>query len=214
MTRLTDFVLNCACRQLREWQRLAPEYARLTMNVNVSGFDIGHPAFAARVARAIVESGLQARCLTLELTENILMARLEGALPALLELRQLGVGLAVDDFGTGYSSLAHLATLPIDVLKIDRSFVHRLEVGSNEAAVVRSIVLLGSSLGKQVVAEGIETESQLEQLRAMGCRFGQGYLLGRPLAATETEHRLAAAMWRGDEPSAIRPIAPAARMLQ
>jgi diguanylate cyclase (GGDEF)-like protein/PAS domain S-box-containing protein len=200
MLRLTDFVLNCACQQLREWQQASPDGAELTMNVNVSGHDVSHPAFAARVSRAIVEAGLQARHLTLELTENILMARLEGALPALAELRQLGVGLAVDDFGTGYSSLAHLATLPIDVLKIDRSFVHRLEVDSNEAAVVRSIVLLGSSLGKSIVAEGIETESQLTQLRALGCRYGQGYLLGRPLAAGETDPRLlgtiAGTIWR------------------
>ena len=212
--RLTDFVLNCACRQLRAWQQLAPEHAGLTINVNVSGFDIAHPAFVARVSRALVEAGVQARCLTLELTENILMARLENALPALTELRQLGVQLAVDDFGTGYSSLAHLATLPIDVLKIDRSFVHRLEVGSNEAAVVRSIVLLGSSLGKEVVAEGIENESQLEQLRAMGCRFGQGYLLGRPLGAGDSERQLTGGSWRGAEHPGARAVLPAATMLQ
>jgi diguanylate cyclase (GGDEF)-like protein len=191
MLRLTDFVLHCACRQLKRWQQLDPAYAQLTINVNVSGHDIAHSSFAARVSRAVVESGLAARHLTIELTENILMARLEGAMPALMELRQLGVGLAVDDFGTGYSSLAHLSTLPLDVLKIDRSFVRRLEVGSNEAAVVRSIVLLGSSLGKEIVAEGIETPSQLEQLRAMGCRFGQGFLLSRPMAPEDVERCLA-----------------------
>jgi len=103
----------------------------------------------------------------------------------LLELRRLGVCLAVDDFGTGYSSLSHLANLPIDMLKIDRSFVARLEIDSKEAAVVRSIMLLGSSLGKEIVAEGIETPSQLEQLRAMGCGFGQGFLLANPLTATQ-----------------------------
>ena len=211
MLRLTDFVLNCACRQLREWQRLAPAFADLTVNVNVSGHDIAHPAFVARVSRALVESELPARALTLELTENILMARLESAMPTLMELRRLGVGLAVDDFGTGYSSLAHLATLPIDVLKIDRSFVHRLEVGSKEAAVVRSIVLLGSSLGKDVVAEGIETESQFEQLRTMGCRYGQGYLLGRPIGAGPTEERLLAGNWSGTEQAGVRaPAAPTA----
>ncbi len=201
MLRLTDFVLHCACRQLREWQRLDPAFAELTVNVNVSGHDIAHPSFPARISRAVIESGLQARHLILELTENILMARLEGALPALAELRQLGVGLAVDDFGTGYSSLAHLATLPIDVLKIDRSFVHRLEMGSNEAAVVRSIVLLGSSLGKEIVAEGIESESQLEQLRSMGCRFGQGFLLARPLAPADVTRRLSGGSWQHGPPS-------------
>ena len=97
------------------------------------------------------------------------------------ELRELGVGLSVDDFGTGYSSLSHLSTLPIDSLKIDMSFVHQLRIGSSEAAVIRAIVLLGRSLGKQVVAEGIETLEQAEQLRDLGCDTGQGFHLSRPL---------------------------------
>ena len=179
--KLTDFVLHCACKQLRAWQQIDPRHAGLTINVNVSGPDVGQAAFVARVARAIIESGLQPHELCLELTENILMSRLEGALPVLRDLRRLGVRLAIDDFGTGFSSLSHLSTLPIDCLKIDRSFVTCLEAGSNEAAVVRSIVLLGSSLGKTVVAEGIESAPQLALLREMGCGAGQGYLLGRPM---------------------------------
>ena len=190
MLRLTDFVLHCACRQLREWQQIDPAYAELTMNVNVSGHDIAHAAFIARVTRALVEAGLQPRHLCIELTENILMSRLEGALPVLGELRRLGVTLAIDDFGTGYSSLSHLSTLPLDCLKIDRSFVSRLETSANEAAVVRSIILLGSSLGKTVVAEGIETTGQMAQLREMGCRLGQGFLLARPLTAQDVSSRL------------------------
>ena len=190
MLRLTDFVMHCACRQLREWQLHGPDTAELTMNVNVSGHDIAHAAFVARVTRAIVEAGLQPRHLCIELTENILMSRLEGALPLLGELRRLGVQLAIDDFGTGYSSLSHLSTLPIDCLKIDRSFVSRLETSANEAAVVRSIILLGSSLGKAVVAEGIETEGQLEQLQNMGCRLGQGFLMARPMAAQDVSSQL------------------------
>ena len=185
MVKLTDFVMHCACHQLREWQLSDPAWATLTMNVNVSGHDISHPAFVARVTRAIVEAGLKPAHLCIELTEDILMSRLESALPFLSELRRMGVTLAIDDFGTGYSSLSHLSTLPIDCLKIDRSFVNRLEAGSNEAAVVRSIVLLGSSLGKAVVAEGIETDVQLQQLQEMGCELGQGYLLARPTAAAE-----------------------------
>jgi EAL domain-containing protein (putative c-di-GMP-specific phosphodiesterase class I) len=167
MLKLTDFVLHCACRQLREWQKSNPAWSYLTMNVNLSGHDVAHPALVARVTRAVIEAGVKPASLCLELTENILMARLEAALPLLSELRRMGVTLAIDDFGTGYSSLSHLSTLPIDCLKIDRSFVMRLEAGSNEAAVVRSIVLLGRSLGKQVVAEGIETEGQLHQLQEM-----------------------------------------------
>ncbi len=185
MLRLTDFVLHCACRQLRAWQQMSPAHAGLTMNVNVSGHDIAHAALVARVTRALVESELQPVHLCLELTENILMSRLEGALPVLAELRRLGVTLAIDDFGTGYSSLSHLSTLPIDCLKIDRSFVTRLDSAHHESAVVRSIVLLGQSLGKTVVAEGIETPRQLEALREMGCRQGQGYLLSRPKSAED-----------------------------
>jgi diguanylate cyclase (GGDEF)-like protein/PAS domain S-box-containing protein len=205
MLRLTDFVMHCACRQLREWQQLDPAWAELTMNVNVSGHDIGHAAFVARVTRAIVESGIKPHQLCIELTENILMSRLEGALPVLGELRRLGVALAIDDFGTGYSSLSHLSTLPIDCLKIDRSFVSRLGTSANEAAVVRSIILLGSSLGKVVVAEGIETELQLEQLREMGCRLGQGYLMARPLVPQDVATRLSRKLPHSAGPLAAQP---------
>ena len=119
----------------------------------------------------------------IELTENILMAQLSAAMDTLRALRELGVGLSVDDFGTGYSSLSHLSALPINSLKIDMSFVKHLRVGSKEAAVVRAIVLLGTSLGKEVIAEGIETLAQLELLRDLGCDLGQGYYMSRPLPA-------------------------------
>ena len=185
IVRLSDFVMHCACRQLREWQRLDPSLADLQVNVNVSGNDIAHRAFVARVSKALVESGLKPRHLTLELTENILAEQIEGARPLLDELRELGVGLAIDDFGTGYSSLSHLSELPIDTLKIDRSFVHRLRSGSKDAAVVQAVVVLGSSLGKSVVAEGIETPSQFDQLNSLGCEFGQGYHLSRPLTPAQ-----------------------------
>jgi diguanylate cyclase (GGDEF)-like protein/PAS domain S-box-containing protein len=188
MPKLTDFVLHCACRQLAAWQRLVPQ---LTMSVNLSGNDLAHSALLARVTRALVESSVRPQHLTLELTENILMSRLEGALPQLTELRRMGVGLAVDDFGTGYSSLSHLSKLPIDSLKIDRTFVIALSEGSGEAAaVVSAILLLGRSLGKAIVAEGIETEAQRVQLRDMGCTVGQGFLLGRPLAPEEVPELL------------------------
>jgi EAL domain-containing protein (putative c-di-GMP-specific phosphodiesterase class I) len=120
----------------------------------------------------------------------------------------MGVELAIDDFGTGYSSLSHLSTLPIDCLKIDRSFVSRLESGSNEAAVVRSIVLLGSSLGKAVVAEGIETPQQLQQLQDMGCRLGQGYLLARPAPASEVSLLLATLLTAAPAPGLAVPPLP------
>ncbi|HEY8707855.1 MAG TPA: EAL domain-containing protein, partial [Burkholderiaceae bacterium] len=180
---LTDFMLRRACGQLKEWQLRDDSFAELNMHVNVSGNDIAHPGLVARVTAALVEARLQPQHLTLELTENILMERLEAALPTLSELRRLGVGLSVDDFGTGYSSLRHLSTLPVNSLKIDRAFVADLQRGSSEAAVVRAIILLGDSLGKSIIAEGIETGAQMEQLRRMGCATGQGFHLSRPLAA-------------------------------
>jgi diguanylate cyclase (GGDEF)-like protein/PAS domain S-box-containing protein len=191
MIPLTDFMLRSACAQLKEWQLRDASFADLNMHVNVSGNDIAHPSLVARVTSALIEARLLPQHLTLELTENILMARLEAALPALAELRRLGVGLSVDDFGTGYSSLRHLSSLPVNSLKIDRAFVADLQRGSNEAAVVRAIILLGNSLGKSIIAEGIETAAQMEQLSRMGCAAGQGFHLSRPLAAEVVDKMLA-----------------------
>ena len=164
-----------------------PAFGALTMQVNVSGRDLDQKGLVARVTHAIVEARLEPQHLTLELTENILMDRLESALPAMVELRALGIGLSVDDFGTGYSSLAHLSSLPIDSLKVDRSFVRNLRAGSKESMVVRAIVKLGNALGKGVVAEDIETASQFDQLKEMGCQLGQGFLMSRPLVPEAVE---------------------------
>jgi diguanylate cyclase (GGDEF)-like protein/PAS domain S-box-containing protein len=178
---ITDFVLHRACHQLKAWQVSDPAFAALTMHVNISGKDIAGNGLVARVTHAIVEARLLPQHVTLELTENILMERLETALPMLTELRALGVGLSVDDFGTGYSSLAHLSSLPIDSLKVDRSFVRGLRTNSKEATIVRAIVHLGNSLGKRVIAEGVETPSQFAQLKEMGCQLGQGLHMSGPL---------------------------------
>jgi diguanylate cyclase (GGDEF)-like protein len=182
MLQVSDFVLHCACRQLRQWQQSSPELAELTMSINLSAHDLAHPALVARVSQAIVEAGLRPEHLTLELTEDILMSDISGAVDVLSALRRLGVRLAVDDFGTGYSSLSHLSRLPIDSLKIDRSFVHQLRRNSDDAAVVAAIVQLGSTLRKAVVAEGIETADQVDQLRELGCELGQGFHLSSPLS--------------------------------
>jgi len=183
IVQLTDFVLRTACGDLKQWQLSDTAYAGLTMNVNVSGKDIAHSGLTARITRALVAARLEPQHLIVELTENILMDQLKFALPLLEDLRTLGVGLSVDDFGTGYSSLAHLSSLPVDSLKIDRSFIRSMSSGSKEAAVVRAVVNLGHSLHKRVVAEGIETAQQYEQLRDMGCQAGQGYHMSRPLTA-------------------------------
>ncbi len=210
MVPLTDFMLRSACRQLHEWQQAHACHAALNMHVNVSGNDIAHPAFVARVTAALVDARLQPQYLTLELTENILMKRLEAALPMLKELRRLGVCLSVDDFGTGYSSLQHLSSLPVNSLKIDRAFIAALHNGSNEAAVVRAVIMLGKSLGKAIIAEGIETEDQLDQLRQMGCESGQGYHLSRPLASPAIEALLDRTAVSANSGPAMRHSQPAA----
>ena len=184
---LTDMMLSRACRQLQLWQLRDPALSRLKMQVNISSNDLAHSALAERVERALRAAHLQPRDLTLELTENILMQRVEGVMPTLEALRRIGIGLAIDDFGTGYSSLSYLSRLPIDSLKIDRSFVHGMREGSNNSEIVRAIVSLGASLGKVVVAEGIETQSQFAQLRELGCENGQGHHLSRPLAPMEVD---------------------------
>ncbi len=192
MEQVSDFVLHCACRQLRQWQTSSPELAELTMSINLASGDLANPALVARVSRAIVEAGLRPEHLTLEITEDILMSNVSGALEVLTALRRLGVRLAVDDFGTGYSSLSHLSRLPIDSLKIDRSFVHQLHRNSDDAAVVAAIVQLGSTLRKAVVAEGIETADQVTQLRELGCELGQGFHLAMPLSEQAAGEWLAA----------------------
>jgi diguanylate cyclase (GGDEF)-like protein/PAS domain S-box-containing protein len=207
---LTDFVLQSACFQLKQWQSRGEAFGKLTMQVNVSGNDLAQTQFAQRVTRAIVGARLRPSQLTLELTENVLMDRLDGALASLAQLRELGVGVSIDDFGTGYSSLSYLSSLPIDSLKIDASFVRGMRTGSKEAEVVRAIITLGGSLGKVVIAEGIESDSQLDQLRDMGCESGQGYHLSRPMAAEAVDElldRIAVSRWSGlNDREVARPV--------
>ena len=190
ITLLTDFAIDSACRQLQGWQRAHPVAVALHVHVNVAARDVADPDFVTRIEQTLLRTGLRAQDLVIELTENILMAQLSAAMGTLTALRDLGVGLSVDDFGTGYSSLSHLAVLPIDSLKIDMSFVRHLKPGSKEAAVIRAIVLLGKSLDKAVIAEGIETAIQYELLRELGCDVGQGYHLARPLSVDAVDQLL------------------------
>jgi EAL domain-containing protein (putative c-di-GMP-specific phosphodiesterase class I) len=178
-------VLGTACAQLKAFQEMGMGAHKPRVHVNVSGTDMCRASFVQQVAAALLANGLEPRQLTLEITESTLMHRLDSALAVMAQLREIGVGLSVDDFGTGYSSLAYLSTLPITSLKIDRSFVQRLQDGqadSKDTEVVRAVITLGQALGKTVIAEGIETPAQLAQLRNLGCEFGQGYLLARPLS--------------------------------
>jgi diguanylate cyclase len=133
----------------------------------------------------LAETGFEARCLDFELTEGVLMDDAESTACVLRELKTMGVHLAVDDFGTGYSSLSYLQQFPIDVLKIDQSFVHQISADPNDSAIVRAIIDMGRNLKQRVIAEGIETQEQLAFLQARHCAEGQGYLFSRPLAAPQ-----------------------------
>ncbi|HOB92992.1 MAG TPA: EAL domain-containing protein [Aquabacterium sp.] len=184
-TELTDQLVLRACRQLRYWQTTLPGTGALVMHLNITGRDLVHGSLTDRLLQALHDTGLQPRHLRLELDEDTLMQHIDAALPVLAQLRQHGIALSLDDFGSGYSSLRHLHALPIDSLKIDPSFVQSLlgsETVAGDAGVVRAVVELGRSLGKGVIAEGIESASQLALLRAMGCLQGQGYHLAPPLA--------------------------------
>lgn len=197
---LTNWVLREACRQLRAWQRLAPSTQAMTMHVNISGWDLQRKEFLPHLQRVLQETGLRPACLTLELTESTLMDRFEDALACLRQIERIGVRLSIDDFGTGYSSLSYLSQMPFDSIKIDRSFVDGLLQGTRDTEIVRTIVTLGKALGKQVVAEGIESPVQLRALELLGCTYVQGFHLSRPLSAD----RVQAMLLRGETCDALQ----------
>ena len=160
------------------------------MNVNISGRQLSHGNVAADVERVLSATGLDPACLTLEITESALMHNLTAGAGVVQRLHAMSVGLYLDDFGTGYSSLAYLHTFSVQGLKIDRSFVNRMDVEPRRAAIVKAIVSLAHDLGMEVVAEGVETPAQVEALRALGCRRAQGFLFSEPLPAAQAEQLL------------------------
>jgi diguanylate cyclase (GGDEF)-like protein/PAS domain S-box-containing protein len=192
---LGRWVIGEACRQLAAWTaagRLAgPRLERLSMWVNLSARELQEPEFVQTVADAVQSSGIRPERLTLEITESGLMADLEQSTATLHRLRGLGARLAIDDFGTGYSSLSYLERLPVEVLKIDRSFTAAIGHGRDVPVLVRSIVKLGQTLHMEVLAEGIETAEQLTRLRAIDCRLGQGFHFSPALPAAEVIELLA-----------------------
>jgi EAL domain-containing protein (putative c-di-GMP-specific phosphodiesterase class I) len=161
----------------------------MAVNVSVRQFDAGD--LAATVAEVLAETGMPADQLCLEMTESVLLSDTEESLARIVRLKALGLLLAMDDFGTGYSSLAYLRRFPMDVLKVDRSFVDRLGGTCEDETLVRTIVRLGQRFGMSTVAEGIEDAGQLAILREMGCDYAQGYLLSRPVPAEEATRLLA-----------------------
>ena len=177
-----QWVLSEACKQARVWQVEYPTTPPLVMSVNLSAKQFQNPKLVEEITQALDESGLAASCLKLEITESTVMQDAPVTLTKLTELKELGVRLAIDDFGTGYSSLGYLKRFPVDTLKIDRSFVKGLSPNGGDNAIVRAVVTVAKSLNMDVTAEGVETEAQLAELRALGCDRWQGFLFARPVS--------------------------------
>ncbi|MBK1839460.1 EAL domain-containing protein [Azospirillum sp. YIM B02556] len=183
-----DWVLSEACAQIRHWRTRFG--LSIPVAVNVSGAQFRDGQLPVKVARALDANGLEGPELEIEVTESTLIDDVEAAAETLAALKRRGVLIALDDFGTGYSSLSYLHRLPIDKLKIDRSFIHDLSTGASDASVPRAIVGLGRSLGLSVIAEGVETQEQLQLLRDLTCESYQGFLFSRPVPAEEVERLL------------------------
>ncbi|MFD0520930.1 putative bifunctional diguanylate cyclase/phosphodiesterase [Paractinoplanes durhamensis] len=189
---LGRWVLRQACAQLAQWRAESPAAAGLHVNVNLSARQFQYAGLVDDVAAALADAGLDAASLTLEITESMLMADIETAKDTLHALRRLGVRLAIDDFGTGYSSLSYLKQLPVDVIKIDKTFVDEVHIDEDDVALVDAVAGLGAALKMQTVAEGIETDEQWATLRRLGIDHGQGYLFGRPAEPADIAGMLAA----------------------
>jgi EAL domain-containing protein (putative c-di-GMP-specific phosphodiesterase class I) len=184
-------VLQTACIQLAAWST-QPEFADLSIAVNVSAHQFRHPAFVDQTLAALDRSGANAYRLKLELTESLLVDNMESTIVKMTALKSRGVQFSLDDFGTGYSSLFYLKRLPLDQLKIDQSFIRDVLSDPNDAAIVRTIIALGQSLGLAVIAEGVETEEMREFLAENGCYACQGYLFGRPMPLDRCEQHILA----------------------
>jgi diguanylate cyclase (GGDEF)-like protein len=179
------WALREACRQLAIWHERFPADAPLTMAVNLSGKQFVQSDLLGHIQSILMDTGVPASSLKLEITESTIIENTEAVIALLLQLKALGIQIAIDDFGTGYSSLSYLHRLPIDSLKIDKSFVSCLTEDSGE--IVRAIVGLAHNLKLDVIAEGVESIQQLEQLRGLGCEFGQGFLFSKPVEGVEVD---------------------------
>jgi diguanylate cyclase (GGDEF)-like protein len=186
-----EWILRQACRQMKAWQqKLGADAERLAISVNLSARQLSDPNLLGMVRRILADTELNPEALALELTESTLIEERDTARAVLGDLQRMGVGLMLDDFGTGYASLSYLNVLRFDVLKIDRSFVARMEKDADSCAIIRTILTLARELRMGVVAEGIETEEQARMLRELGCEMGQGFLFSKPVEAHHAEELL------------------------
>ncbi|MEL4894960.1 EAL domain-containing protein [Crocosphaera sp. Alani8] len=187
---LGEWVLQEACHQMSLWQSRFPFPQPLKISVNISSCQLNQPDFIDKVKRVLEESNLKANQLNLEITETAIMNNIESASFKLQCLQKLGLKISIDDFGTGYSSLNYLQQLPIDVLKIDRSFVSRLESHPREFQIIEAIIKLGNILGMETLAEGIETSEQFDLIKSLGANYAQGYMFSKPLNINSVEQTL------------------------
>ena len=190
IVEIGDRVLEVACRQAATWQSASPDAPPVGISVNISARQLADRAFPERVRSVLHASDLQPMCLSLEVTETMLIDEHDGPDEGFRSLKALGVGVVLDDFGTGFSSLGYLRRFPFDLLKIDRTFVDQIGSDSSNAAIVTAVTGIAEALGVSVVAEGVETEGQLETVTALGCHYAQGYLFARPLPAAEASELL------------------------
>jgi len=201
IVKLGRWVMGRACGDMRAWRGTIAGGEGLRVAVNISARHLEHGDLAQDVAQALAESGLEPGNLVIELTESTIMQNTEANLARLVQLKALGVRLAIDDFGTGYSSLSYLHRFPIDILKIDRSFVDRLANSTSGAELARAVITLSETLGLDTVAEGIEHEAQVGALLSLGCVAGQGFLFAHAGALQELSHSSFAArrnaLWSG-----------------
>ena len=195
---LGEWVLRQACAQGAAWRRASWD---IGISVNLSARQITAPGFTAQVAAVLAETGLPPGALTVEVNERILVEEDGLIVDRLAELHRTGVRMAIDDFGTGYASLAHLRQLPLDIIKIDPSFVAGLGHDDALTLLTRTVVQVGRELGLRVIAEGIEQSRQLSALREMGCDYGQGFLVARPMAAPGVEALIRTSGESADEPN-------------
>ena len=186
------WVLEEACRQMRTWKETYPKYGSFTINVNLSGKQLQRPDVVERVQAILTKTALPPNALKLEITESVMMTDVEATVEKLMQLKALGVRLAMDDFGTGYSSMASLNLFPLDTIKIDRSFINRLTEHEEARSIVAAIIMLAKSLHLNVTGEGIETDDQKDYLQGLGCEVGQGYYFAKPLSAEALEESIKA----------------------
>ena len=187
---LGRWVLLEACQQARQWQLNHKLSDAFHVSVNISARHFAHDGLVEDVSNALKAGGLDPGSLVLEITESVLVQDADSVIARMLELKLLGVSFAIDDFGTGYSSLSYLKRFPIDILKVDKSFVDDVGESEDSGALAEAIVQLGNTLNLQTVGEGIEQVRQVEGLRSLGCQFGQGFYFAKPLRAEQIDELL------------------------